>query len=311
VTGRVIAEAPLFPVDTVRELLDGTGLVVESIPRPWQGDDIVGVLIWQRISADDVDRLPGLRAIVTGSIGTDHIDLDATAKRGIVVANVPDYCIEEVADSTIAMLLALVRGTVALDRSVRAGQWDDHAAGPLRRLSELRLGIVGFGRIGRAVARRAMSLGIETWATDPLVPQEEMRRAGAKCVRLDELLGQCTAVTVHVPLTKATERLIGARELGLMRPGSYLINTARAGLVDMEALMAELDRNHLAGAAVDVLSVEPPTSAKPAPTHARLIVTPHAAWYSPKAEEEVVRRAALSLRAIVEGKKPEGAVLES
>jgi D-3-phosphoglycerate dehydrogenase len=212
------------------------------------------------------------------------------------------------ADSTLALLLALLRGVVALDRTVRSGAWDDHAAGPLSRLQGTRIGVVGFGRIGRAVATRALALGMEVWATDPVVQAREIEKAGIKPAELDALLQSCMAITLHVPLTPRTERLIGARELALMRRGAFLVNTARAGLVDGDAVQAALESGQLGGAAIDVLAVEPPNAEHPAPTHPRLIVTPHSAWYSPESEREVYRRATLAIRAVLEGREPEGAV---
>jgi D-3-phosphoglycerate dehydrogenase len=256
-----------------------------------------------------MDRLPALAGIATATTGFDNIDTEAAAQRGIWVCNVPEYCVEEVADSTIALLLALLRGVVVLDRAVRAGGWDDHAAGPLPQLSGMRLGIVGFGRIGRAVARRAQALGMETVASDPLVSGLEIEAAGVTPASFEDLLRQCGAVTLHLPLTKGNQHLIGAPELALMAPGSYLINAARGPLVDLDALLAALDSGRLAGAALDVLPVEPPTREHPAPHHPRLIVTPHSAWYSPVAEREVAYRATLSLKAVLEGREPEGVVV--
>ena len=306
---RVIVEPPVFPVDGVRELFAGSDVAVETRPRPWTGDDVVGLLVWQAVTEEDMARLPALRVIATGSTGFDHIDTKAAERRRIWVCNVPEYCVEEVADSTIALLLALLRGVVVLDRSVRAGVWDDHAGGPLPRISDTRLGIAGFGRIGRAVARRARGLGIETWASDPVVAAGEIAVAGVTPVSFQDLLRGCGAVTLHLPLTRDNEHLIGARELALMPRGSYLINAARGPLVDLDALLAALERGQLAGAAIDVLPVEPPTRDHPVPSHPRLIVTPHAAWYSPAAEQEVIRQATLSVRAVLEGREPEGVVV--
>lgn len=309
IDGRVIIEGPLFQVNLVRELMSGLDVRVDAAARPWSGNDVVGLLVWQSVGAADMARLPGLRAIATATTGFDNIDTEAAAQRGIWVCNVPEYCIEEVADSTIALLLALLRGVVVLDRAVRAGGWDDHAAGPLPRLSGLRLGIVGFGRIGRAVARRARALGMETWASDPLVPEQVIAAAGVTPASFVELLRGCGAVTLHLPLMKGNQHLIGAAELALMAPGSYLINAARGPLVDVNALLAALDKGRLAGAALDVLPVEPPTGKHPVPRHPRLIVTPHSAWYSPAAEREVAYRATLSLKAVLEGREPEGVVV--
>jgi D-3-phosphoglycerate dehydrogenase len=305
---RVVVSAP-YPVAETQELLEPAGAVVESGTRPWSGDDVVGLLTWEAVDAGDIARLPRLRVIVTGSVGYDHIDVAAAQRRGIWVCNVPDYCVDEMADSTIALALALVRGVVVLDRTVREGRWDDHAAGPLERVGDTRLGIVGFGRIGRAVAARARALGMEVWAHDPLVADVDVADAGARAVTLEQLLEGCNVVTLHIPLTATTADLIGARQLALMPRGGFLINTARAGLVDEGALLGALDSGALGGAAIDVLREEPPTPLRPAPRHPRLIVTPHSAWYSPRSERDVYHRAALAVRAVLEGSRPDGAVV--
>lgn len=307
--GRVLLDAPPFSLADVRVLLAGAGVAVEAPPRPWAGDDVVGLLVWGPLEEPDFARLPRLRVVASCGVGYDHVDLEAAARRGVWVCNVPDYCVEEMADSTLALLLALLRGVVPLDRSVRAGAWNDHAAGPLRRIASTRLGVIGFGRIGRALARRAGLLGFEVWATDPLVPPATMRAAGVRPAPLDELLASCMAFSLHVPLNAQTEGLIGERELRLMPRGSFLVNTARARLLDWGAFLAALESGQLAGAAVDVLPVEPPTPQEPAPELPTLVVTPHAAWYSPEAEREVYRRAVLAVRAVLEGRAPECAVV--
>jgi D-3-phosphoglycerate dehydrogenase len=307
---RVLVDAPPFPLELVRDLLGPTGVEVEARPRPWTGDDVIGLLVEYSVTAADFERLPALRVVATDSTGVDNIDLAAAERHRVWVCNVPDYCIEEVADSAIALLLSLLRGVVFLDRSVRSGRWDDHAAGPLARLAGTRLGIVGFGRIGRAVARRAMALGLEVWANDPLIPREKIASTGVRPARLEELLKGCSAITLHLPLTRATQGLIGEPEFALMPRGSYLINAARARLLDWGAFLAALDSGQLAGAAVDVLPDEPPSLSHPAPQRDNLIVTPHAAWYSPDSERDLYRRATLSVRAVLEGRVPEGAVIK-
>jgi D-3-phosphoglycerate dehydrogenase len=308
-SGTVLIDPPLFSADVVHDLLSGLDVTIDERRRHSAFSDVIGLLVWEPVTPSDIVRLANLRAIVTASVGVDHVDLEAARRRGIWVCHVPDYCVEEMADTALAMLLSLARGVVVLDRSVRDGRWDDHAAGPLSRLSDVRLGIVGFGRIGRAVSRRALALGIDTWAADPVVLDKEIAATGATPARLDELLRRCNAVTLHLPLTAQSRRLIGARELALMPPGSFLINTARGQLVDLDAVLHALDSGRLAGAALDVLEVEPPTEGHPAPRHPRLTVTPHAGWYSPQAEHEVVRRSTLALRAILEGGQPEGVIL--
>ena len=306
---RVLVEVPPYPIDLVRELLAPLGSRVEAVASPSGGEDVAGLLVWNPVTAADMDRMPGLRVIATCSVGYDHIDVATAQARGIWVCNVPDYCIDEMADSTLALALALLRGVVALDRSVRDGAWDDHAAGVLAPVVGTRIGVVGFGRIGQAVARRARALGMEVWAADPLVDAQTIAAAGVTPATLDDLLATCTVVSLHVPLTPNTTQLIGARELASMPRGAYLINTARAGLVDQVAMLAALGSGALGGAALDVLALEPPTAEHPAPQHPRLIVTPHSAWYSARSEREVYRRAALSVRAVLEGSEPDGVVV--
>src|SRR5262249_14976252 len=155
------------------------------------------------IGRREFDRLPALRVVATASIGYDHVDIETAAARGVWVCHVPDYCIDEVADHTLALLLGVWRGVVFLDRDVRAGGWGRLGAGPLRPLRGARVGVVGFGRIGSAVAARLLALGCEVWATDIAVAATAIAAAGAVPVDLDELLAGCDAVSLHVPLTGA------------------------------------------------------------------------------------------------------------
>jgi phosphoglycerate dehydrogenase-like enzyme len=307
---KVVVGDPGFRVERVRELLDGLGLEVVAGGEPWAGEDVVALLIGTdvRVEADDLARLPALRVVASCSVGYDHVAYEEAERLGVWVCNVPDYCVEEVADHSLALLLGLLRGIVELDRSVRAGAWDSNAAGELRRIHGTRLGVVGFGRTGRALAERASALGFDVWATDPAVPPEAIAAAGAKAASLDELLEACEAFSLHLPLTPETRGLIGVEELARMPRGSVLVDTARAELVDLDALLGALESGHLGGAALDVLPSEPPTPELPAPAAPRLVVTPHAAWYSAEAEEAVYRRPVLSVRDVLEGREPEGAV---
>jgi D-3-phosphoglycerate dehydrogenase len=307
---RVVVADPGFRVERVRRLLDDHELDVVSGGEPWEGDDVVALLIGTdvRVTPEDLARLPALKIVASCSVGYDHVDYEEAERRGVWVCNVPDYCVEEVADHSLALLLGLLRGIVELDRSVRAGAWDWAAAGDLRRIRGTRLGLIGFGRIGRALAERASAVGFEVWATDPAVSPQAIAAAGAKAASPDELLENCEAFSLHLPLTPETKGLIGAKELASMPRGSVLVDTARAELVDLDALLGALESGHLAGAALDVLPAEPPTRELPAPTAPRLVVTPHAAWYSVEAEEAVYRRPVLSVRDVLEGREPAGAV---
>jgi len=305
---QVLVGDPYFSLDDVRKLLAGVETEVVAAQAPWTGTDVAGLLVSpdQPIGAAELEHLPALRVVATCSVGFDHIDVEAATAKGVWVCNVPDYCIDEMADSSLALLLALLRGVVTLDRNVRAGGWDYTAAGELRRLADTRLGVIGFGRIGRALAKRATALGMEVWATDPVLPPETIAAAGVRPVELEELLASCRAFSLHVPLTAATDGLLGATEIARMPAGSVLVNTARARLVDQAALYDALRSGQLAGAALDVLPVEPPSAAPP--EIATLIVNPHAAWYSAEAEAAVCRRPVLSVRAVLEGRTPADAV---
>jgi D-3-phosphoglycerate dehydrogenase len=307
---RVLAD-PAVDREALAVALAPCGVAVEPCAGALHGDDVVGVVAWERpVGEAELAALPRLRVVVTPSVGYDHLDLDAARRHGGVwVCHVPDYCVEEMADTALALVLALVRGVVALDRRVRSGLWDADGAGPLRRVRGTRLGVVGLGRIGSALASRAAALGFAVWASDPAVEASVMREAGVRPAALHELLGACDVVSLHAPLTDATRGLIGAREIALMPPGAMLVNTARAALCDTRALLAALDEGRLGGAALDVLDVEPPTAEHPAPRHPRLIVTPHAAYASPEADAELGRRVAAALRAALDGGAPDGALV--
>jgi D-3-phosphoglycerate dehydrogenase len=289
----VYVAAERIPEDVV------SGLDVVREPGP----EVEAVMLMHEVhfGAAEMDALPALRAIVTGSVGYDHIDLEAAAARGVWVCNVPDYCVDEVADHTLALVYALLRGVVPLDASVRAGGWDALDSGPLRTLAGLRVGIVGHGRIGSAVARRVGALGCELAVCD-------IRDVGVPLTPLDELLRTSEVVTLHVPLTAATVGLIGRDELALMRPGALLVNTARGALVELEPLLEALRDGRIAGAALDVLPTEPPGVAPDAPN---LIVTPHAAWYSPGSARRVFEGAVDSVRAALRGERPASALPET
>jgi D-3-phosphoglycerate dehydrogenase len=258
-------------------------------------EDVVAVLtVGEPVGEELLDQLPSLRVAATATVGFDHIDVEAAEARGVAVVSVPDYCTQEVADHTLALLLALVRGVVAFDRDVARGGWNPRAAGPVRTLAELRVGIVGCGRIGGAVASRLLALGAEVWAND-LAP---VTREGVRFVELDELLAACDAVTLHVPLTRETRGLIGAPQLASMRRGALLVNTSRGAIVDLDAALAALRSGALGGAALDVLPHEPPRTVPAAPN---LVLTPHAAYYSEAAEERAYRLAVARVRELLAG----------
>jgi D-3-phosphoglycerate dehydrogenase / 2-oxoglutarate reductase len=258
------------------------------------------------ITAEVLDALPRCRLVVRYGVGVDNVDVEAAAARGVWVANVPDYGRDEVADHTLALALSVLRGVVALDRSVHAGSWDLEPIRPLRRLSTLTWGVVGCGAIGTAVAGRAAGLGMRVLGHDVegVRPEPPIER-----VPLEDLVDRSDLVSLHAALTRDSHHLIGADALARMRPTAWLVNTARGGLVDSAALLAALDRGALAGAALDVLETEPPDDLGwRLARHRRVVATPHAAWYSEEAFLTLKTEVAREALRVLEGGKPRSPV---
>jgi D-3-phosphoglycerate dehydrogenase len=260
---------------------------------------------WADVPAELIDAAPRCRIVARLGIGLDNIDVLHATGRGIPVTNVPDYCLIEVAEHTLALLLALARKIGVFHANARAGRYDLAAGFPLRRIEGQALGIVGLGKIGRRVAEKARALGLRVIAFNR---SQKAAPPGVTWADFDALLSQSDFVSLHVPLTDDTRHLIGAAQLALMKPAAYLINTARGGLVDHAALAAALAANRLAGAALDVQDVEPPDLAQPPYNDPRVIVTPHAAFYSIESVDELRRRVAHQVGTRLAGGRPENVV---
>jgi D-3-phosphoglycerate dehydrogenase len=245
------------------------------------------------ITAAVFRALPRLRLVSRYGVGVDTVDIDAASQHGVWVCNVPDYGTGEVALHTVAMLLALLRNLATHDREVRTGQWDYQLGGQLPRASTLALGVVGLGRIGRLTAERAAPWFAASAGYDPYLPDDAWP-GGLERLGLEELFERSAAVTLHVPLTEATHRLVRSDLLARMPYGSYLVNTARGGLVDLDAALEALESGRLAGVALDVLPEEPPPD-HPLLHHPSALITPHVAWYSTQAEVELRRKAAQNI----------------
>lgn len=253
------------------------------------GSDAVALLVqYAPVSAQVLDGLPRCRVVGRYGAGLDSVDVSAAEARGVGVVHVPDYAVAEVSDHAIALTLALGRRIVAYSSSVRSGRWEMRSGGPVRRLSALRLGVIGLGRIGREVARKAAALGFDVVGHDVVPPPEPP----VPLLSLDELLRTSDVVTLHLPLTPATRHLIDASRLALMRPSAVLVNTSRGGIVDQPALAEAVISGRLAGAALDVLEREPPDAADPLLACDQVIITPHVAFYSEESLAELKRRAA-------------------
>jgi D-3-phosphoglycerate dehydrogenase / 2-oxoglutarate reductase len=309
----VITDCDHDTIDPERAALDGHGVELRRLqcrtPREvadQAGDADVLINQYVPITAEVLDALPRCRLVVRYGVGVDNVDVAAAAERGVWVANVPDYGRDEVADHTLALALAVLRGVVVLDRSVRDGDWDLEAARPLRRLATLGYGVVGCGAIGAAVAGRAAGLGMRVLGYD--LPEV---RSGPPIERvpLEELLAAADVVSLHAALTEQTHHLIGAEALARMRPTAFLVNTARGGLVDAAALLAALDDGKLAGAALDVLEGEPPDELGwRLARHPRVVATPHAAWYSEESFHTLKTEVAREALRVLEGRSPRSPV---
>jgi D-3-phosphoglycerate dehydrogenase len=204
--------------------------------------------------------LPRLKTVIRLGIGVDTVDLDAATDLGVLVANVPDFCTEEVPEHALGLILAVTRKIALADRKARRGEWVPGMEGrmrPIRRLSGQTLGLIGFGRIGQSLARKAKGLGLKVIAYDPYVAPEAARAAGVPMLTMEELLPQADILSLHVPQTPETRGLINGRTLALLKPGAILINTARGPVVEEVALKAALASGRLAGAGLDVLEQEP------------------------------------------------------
>lgn len=238
--------------------------------------------------------LPRVGIVSRYGAGYDTVDTAACARHGVWVANSPDYGVGEVATHALAMALSLLRHLTIYDRDVRAGRWSYLSPGTIRRASSLSVGILGLGRIGKRFAHLARNCFARVLACDPYLIDGDFP-AYVERVGLDELFERSDVVSLHVPLTDETRGLVGARLLARMRRGAVLVNTARGAVVDIDALLAALDDGTLDGAALDVLPVEPLATDHPLARHPRVLLTPHAAFYSEQAEVELRRKAALNI----------------
>jgi D-3-phosphoglycerate dehydrogenase len=281
------------------ELLVASGGVDEVLELAEDADAILNTYLpW---SAGSIGRLQKCRIIARYGIGFDNVDLAAARDAGIVVTNVPDYSVEEVATHALALILASLRKVVAADRAVRSGEWSVDRFRPIHRLSTLTVGLVGYGRIARRIAAPLEALGASIVAHDPyLQPGPELPPLHT----LDEVLEMADIVSLHLPLTDETRGIIGVAALANVKEGAILVNTSRGPLVDLTALGEALRSGRLAAAALDVFDIEPvdPTRIQDIPN---LIATPHMAYYSEEALQESQRKAATQVIKVLTGERPD------
>ena len=260
------------------------------------------------LSARVIDALTQCRVIVRYGIGVDNIDVDAATRRGIPVANVPDFCVDEVSDHTICLLLAGARKLLLADRLVRQGGWGVDALRPIHGLRGQTLGLIGLGRIGTLVAKKAISLALHVIAHDPSVAPETMAREQVSPATLDEVLTESDFLSLHLPLNAETRHTLGEEELKRMKPTAMLINTSRGGIVDEMALIEALQTGRIAHACLDVFETEPPDRANALLKMDNVTLTPHSAACSETALADLRERAVTEIVRVLRGDPPLSAV---
>jgi D-3-phosphoglycerate dehydrogenase len=305
----------VFPnLDPARQVLSSIGaeLRLSDGPTP---EAIVSaatssealLVTYAKITADMIQKMPKCRVISRFGIGVDNVDIQAATTAGIVVTKVPDYCIDEVSDHAMALLLAIVRKIPSSSARTHDGRWEMKAVVPIHRLRDSVLGLAGFGRIPQLVAPKAKAFGMKVIAYDPFVPDDAFKGAGVDRVDLPHLLATSDYISIHTPLTPETQRLFNRDTFARMKRGAYIVNTARGPIIDEAALAEALDSGQIAGAALDVMTQEPPP-ASPLFGRDNVIITPHTSFYSEESLVELQVKAAQEVVAVLSGKSPRNPV---
>lgn len=309
----VFADHTFDSLDIEREILATADVDIELVdseareePLEDIADDAAGLIVmYEEIDEDVLGLMPNCQVISRTGIGVDNVDVEAATEQGTYVTNVPDYCIDEVSDHTIALMLALQRKIVFYNDRVRDGDWDVAAGRPMTRLGEQTIGLIAFGNIAREVGRKASALGMEVLAWDPFLNDDDIENGGATPVdELPDLLERSDVVSVHPPLTPETEGMLSTDEFETMKESAFVLNVARGGIIDEDALATALDAEEIVGAGIDVVAEEPPTESNPLVDHDDVILTPHAAWNSTQSVHELREKAAMNVRVALEGDVP-------
>lgn len=271
------------------------------------GKDADGVVaqVGFECGEDIISELTNCKIIASSGVGFNHIDLDAATKKGIYVTNMADYCIGEVSDHTIALALVVVRRLRAYNEQVRNGEWNPLDTLPIHRLQGRTVGLLGFGRIAKEVAKKFNVFGVHVIAHDKFVPKEVFAEYGVEPVTLDELLERSNILSLHVPLTKETEGLINYERMKQLQEGSFIINTCRGAIINEADLIRVIKEGHIAGAGLDVLVEEPPLKNHELLHLDEVYVTPHSSYVSVESEYELRSRTCLNVIRAINGEVPE------
>mgnify|MGYP000424582156 CR=1 FL=1 len=309
----VASEDPMIDVETIRDELGPAASVetadtasVEAVADAAADADGLVVGVGTPVTGAVLDACPELQVVARAGVGIDNIDVPAAAERDVTVANVPDYCTDEVATHTVALLLACVRSLGTYDRDVQSGGWDFAAGGEIHRLRTSTLGFLSFGPIARRVREQVRGFDVDVVAHDPYVDAAEMAEHDVEAVSYGELLDRSTLLSVNAPLTEQTRGMVDADALARLPDHAVVVNTGRGAVVDEDALAAALEDGEIAAAGLDVFAEEPPEQT-PLLERDDVFCTPHAAWYSVEARRDLNETVAANLRAVlVDGETPPG-----
>jgi D-3-phosphoglycerate dehydrogenase len=294
------AEAALARLNPTLRMAKSTS--AEDILEVARDADAI-LVTYAKLTGDLIRQLTRCKAIGRFGLGVDNIDLAAAMEKGIAVNYVPDYCIREVSDHTVALLLALIRKIPLSNRLVQDGRWEMPAVVPIRRIEGTVLGLLGFGNIQRLVAPKAKAFGMKVIAFDPYAKPELFMAAGVESVDFDTLLKTSDYISVHAPHTPQTRGMMNAEAFAKMKKGAYVVNTARGPLIDEPALIAALDSGQVGGAGLDVVAVEPLAKDSALLGRDNVILSPHTAFYSIEALDELQSKCASDVARVLSGEK--------
>ena len=315
-TTKVLITDYVWPsIDPERSVLEAAGIELVIAPDTSESTlaelakDVDAIMFcFAQVTAKVLESATNCKIAARYGIGVDNVDIAKASELGIIVTNVPDYCMDEVTDHAFGMILALNRRLVPHTKTVVGGGWNDVALNqPMHRTRGATLGIVGYGRIGRSLAAKAVGFGMNILAYDPLI-EIGSEVDGASVVSLDELLAKSDFVSLHVPLIPSTQNMISAPQLAKMKPGSIIVNCARGGLIDEDALAESIASGHTAGAGLDVVEPTPPDPASALLQKENVIITPHTAFFSQASTLELEQRTAQEVVRVLNGKKPENLI---
>jgi len=295
-----------------REILSKVGVDLVIAPSGQEeklielASDVAGILTcWAKVTAKVVKAARQCKVIARYGIGVDNIAVKEATRAGIIVTNVPSYCVDEVSDHAMALLLSCARKISFYDRAIKKGHWDLQTGNKMFRLRDKILGLIGFGKIARAMVPKAKAFGLHVIVFDPYISEKDAKEHGVVLTSFDKLLSSADFISVHVPLTKSTYKLLGEEAFRKMKNTAYVINTSRGAVIDIEALVRAVRENWIAGAGLDVLPQEPPDINDPLLSQENIVLTPHAAFCSVESLLDLQKTAANQVACVLRGKKPE------